>query len=200
MIRLGHVGSRFKPSKFIRTTGFIVVAAAMLSTLFYSSKQSLAALDLAQFSARNKAIASPLPGGSIYVSVTVRIPANSSQAAPQVRAGVSYDGQIAYWQDASPAKSASSSDQSDAFHTIVASRLAGDIIIAVGPLATGSASISAAHSTRDSVIEIEGQPYVIVGHKSVENLVEMKSRASSVTTFSESTLGLFGEIELRPAH
>jgi len=184
-----------------RGAGYIAIAAALVTGMFFASQRSLAALDDENQRARAEMSTAPAPGGNNLITITLRPSAVDRPAAGtpiEMRAGVAYDDRIAYWRDAIPLVGAEGLETID---TAVASRDSGEVIVAVGPLPVGSAIAQPAptDSIRGSIVWIDEKAYAIVHRKAVENLMEVKSRQGVAVAFAESTVGVRGEIELRPA-
>lgn len=191
---------RLKPL-FLRGAGYVGVAAILVIGMFYASKRSLAAFDEETRRAQGMSVTAPAPGGNNLITVTVHTAAIDHALAGtpiEVRAGVAYDDRIAYWRDAMPI---GGSEDSEPIRTVVASRKSGEVIVAVGPLPAHAtqAQPGASDSIRGSIVWIDAQPYAVVHRKSVENLIEVKSRQGTPVRFSESAVGVEGEIELRHA-
>lgn len=184
-----------------RGAGYIAIAAALVTGMFFASQRSLAALDEENHRARAEMIDAPAPGGNNLITVTLRTSAIDLPAGGtpiEMRAGVAYDDRIAYWRDAIPLIGTNGLESID---TAVASRDSGEVIVALGPLPAGSTSAQPApsDSIRGAIVWIEDKAYAIVHRKAVENLMEVKSRQGVAVAFAESTVGVRGEIELRPA-
>lgn len=192
---------RLKPL-LLKSAGYAAIALTLLAGLFFASKRSLAALDAQNGRAHSEARVAPAPGDNNLITVTVRTTAVDGSGMPlELRAGVAYGDRVAYWRDAMPIAGATPSADAVEINTVLASRKSGEVIFAVGPLPEGSrrAQASASGSVRGSVVWIEDRPFAIVHRRPVEDIIDMKSRAFATTDFSEASLGLYGEIELRQA-
>lgn len=171
-----------------------LVAVVMLGAMGYAARGTLADLRLdsrAPFlGARGHHV---VDADNEYIAVRVRDSSMGDRPnGYELRLGVAYDNRIVYWRaPVEPEKTELTRGS-----TIMTSRGAGEILVAVGPIPHSSLGPGASGMDA-TVVEIDGQPFAVVHREAVANLIHGNARQKKSVTFHDDRLGVQGAIDLK---
>ncbi len=186
----------------IRCSGIGLLTVALCAAMVLGAKKSLDSMDRKNRESRVALAAGPAYSGGNQILVNVKsLDASSTrnaEAPVELRVGIAYRNRMAYWSEPIDIAGCDVPARVGGLETILNSRLSGQIILALGPIAEGAARDAAetTNSSHGAIVWIEGRAYSVIGRKSVEGLIEMNGGAPKIARFDEPSSGVRGEIEL----
>lgn len=185
-----------------RWSGIAVLAVALSVGIVLGANASLESMDRANREARVLWLAGPAYSGGNRILVNVKSldtsSTNTTEAPAELRVGIAYRNHMAYWSEPIDIAACGTSWRVGGSETILNSRLSGQVILAIGPIAerTRPDVDETSDFSRGPIVWIEGQAHSVIGRKSVEGLIEMNGGAPKIAHFDEPSIGVRGEIEL----